>query len=244
MSNKQPAAGQRETETSRLLKLALDDIKAKYGPDSNAPKAYHNQCHSLDVIEAVTVLGNMAIAGGRIRPADLALLQLAAAFHDAEQNKGADNESASAALAAKAIKAGGQFNDQEIMTVQKLIKATRINISARRVKQQAGRDYRQQILADADLANLGLDTERYWQSLCNIFVETRQMKGQDNQAFRNYLIERSNFITNHTYLSDEANTAFPNKPANVQFIKDLIRSDKLRSPNKSSSKLRTAGSLS
>ena len=105
-------------------------------------RAYHDRRHLLDVLEAVDALGALAD--------DPALVQLAAWFHDAVYEIGADdNEEQSALLAERRLQ--GQVPDPS--AVAGLVRTT--------ARHDPRGDRNAMVLCDADLAVLGAPADRY-----------------------------------------------------------------------------------
>ncbi len=208
-----------------LANQAFELINAKYGPEGQNPKGYHNVVHSHDVVGATTTLCDLAIANRKITPKDKALLIISGAFHDFEQDLGSGLNEVSSALAAReAMRNTGVFTPLDEVTVEEVILATQIHYEDGVMLQAATKDnLLAQIVADADLAALGRETEIFWDRSVGLYAE---LCG-DNPTIENqitFLETTAKLLRNHDYYTDEARELFPHQAANLAYVEIVLSS--------------------
>jgi len=218
MSELEKSNERREQIIAKLVADALAQVSQKYGPEGQNPKAYHNLDHTLSVMKATADLCDFVICEGRMKPFYKDLLMVAAAHHDIEQDMGPENEAASAEIAAEKMKEVGIFTEIDIRTVERVILATKIEVTEEGVTQSASDNLLTQILADADLSNVGRDTDTYMHNLYNLYVELNPGKDLEDREYYDYLGKQRQFNSNHKFYTPEANVLFPGKEENIKFL--------------------------
>jgi predicted metal-dependent HD superfamily phosphohydrolase len=203
----------KETVTESLIRDALSELTAKYGTgngDGQNPKNYHNLIHTQDVIAAAKQIAQSS--------PDLPLVEIAAAFHDLEQDLGSGpNEKSSAATAAKKMTETGSFTENEIHKVTTMILATTAHFENGTIIQAVTPgDYLSQILADADLSALGREPTVYWQKTLDL---SKEIPNTDILAFTRLQIT---LLKNHQFYTAEAAELFPHQQQNLKFIEDRL----------------------
>jgi predicted metal-dependent HD superfamily phosphohydrolase len=178
------------------LRVGLDDPGDGDGRElllrwQEPHRRYHNEQHLASMLEHLDVLADEAD--------DIDAVRLAAWFHDAVYEPGAeDNEEASAALAAAVLSDGG-MPLQRVAEVARLVRLTATHNSAEE-------DRNGGVLCDADLAVLGSDATEYAQYAADIRVEYAHV---DDEAFRagriavlQRLLERQPFYCTDRFRAD------------------------------------------
>lgn len=148
-------------------------------------RTYHSLEHTLDVYaSAIGIAEQEGVVGE-----DLALLKIAALFHDSGFTvQAADHETAGCAIVQEVLPGFG-FTETQVARVCGLIMATRIP--------QSPRDLLEQILCDADLDYLGRgDFKRIGDTL---FAEMRAYGTLSTEREWNELQVR--FLESHTYFT-------------------------------------------
>lgn len=167
-------------------------ILARLRNDLPAERTYHSLEHTLDVYaSAIGIAEQEGVTGD-----DLALLKIAALFHDAGfAVQDADHEQAGCDIV-RGVLPGFDFSEAQVDRVCGLIMATRIP--------QSPRDHLEEILCDADLDYLGrsdfkrigdtlfaemraygaLSTEREWNELQVRFIEKHRYFTATNKRAR------------------------------------------------------------
>ncbi len=161
-------------------------ILARLRNDLPADRSYHSLEHTLDVYaSAIGIAEQEGIVGE-----DLALLKIAALFHDAGFTvQDADHEQAGCGIVREVLP-GFDFTEGQVDRVCGLIMATRIP--------QSPRDQLEEILCDADLDYLGrADFKRIGDTL---FAEMRAYGILGTEREWNELQVR--FLEKHRYFTD------------------------------------------
>jgi hypothetical protein len=203
-----------ERAAKLLIERAYSEIERKYGEKGLTPKKYHNVQHSKDVVAATEAIADKAIESGKITPKDKILLSIAAAYHDFEQDLGDDaaNVEESAMQACWQMEEAGVFSYDDIEQVAHTIFGTVVRHKDGHLL-QAGGDIFAQILADADLSNLGSDQDRYWDRALSLFAELHP----DNRGMEAFMRENHDLLAHHKYFTDEARELFPHQSDNLDF---------------------------
>jgi predicted metal-dependent HD superfamily phosphohydrolase len=156
-----PAAA-RASVVDTIVSGEVGYLAQRYGDASHRgaePLVYHNAAHTTGCIDAVLRIGERLVGAGLLEAWDVHLLRVAAAFHDHEQGLEAGaNESASADAAESAMRAHpGIFSERDIARVRGAVLATRVEFAGGKLVQMVdAQDRFSMVLADADLAHLGL----------------------------------------------------------------------------------------
>ncbi|MGN6396846.1 MAG: HD domain-containing protein [Mucilaginibacter sp.] len=170
---------------------------------------YHNSTHTLDVVESAYRLGQ---AEG-ISSADMELLLTAAYYHDSGfLVKMAGHEEESCRIARETLP-GFNYNAGEIERICGMIMATRLP--------QSPKNYLEEILADADLDDLGRDD--FFIIGDKLFLEnTIYGDDIDPHAWR---LKQLEFMQKHHYFTKSAiNLRQAKKDANLERIKAQLES--------------------
>jgi uncharacterized protein len=148
--------------------------------------SYHNIDHTADVMQAVSLIGDME----GIDEKNKRLLLTAALFHDTGFLIGREeHESASCDLAIQYLPGFG-YQPAEIETICGMIMATRIP--------QSPRNHLEEILCDADLDYLGRDD---FFTLSNRLFTELQAEGivKDEEEWN---MQQADFMGSHSYFSE------------------------------------------
>jgi predicted metal-dependent HD superfamily phosphohydrolase len=215
----------RELVARSLVDKALMELEKLYRVDSTDPKAYHNREHAMEVIDAAEQIANELIAHDLLSPDEGDLVVIAAAYHDISHQKGRQtNEEESAALAEEAMRATGLFSEEEIARVKSAILATKVSFPEGKFQQNISEDsdILSKILADADLASLGRDYDSFWKSSLNLWRENEGRSTVTYEEITYYMPGEIKFLKDHRFHTQEAETLFPNKPANIAELERLL----------------------
>ena len=216
---------ERETQIALLVDQAYEIIEQKYGLGSPNPKEYHNADHARDVVGSAALIADIAAASGNIEDSEKGLAIIAAAYHDVEQDLGKDlDEAASAELAAQKMSETGNFTPDEIQAVKDAILATkyRIDDDGRLTQSAASDNYLAQIVADADLANLGKEPADYWDRSVKFFHETHPGQELEGEVLREFADSQVKLLRNHRFYTREAENRFPHRFENERFTQNQI----------------------
>lgn len=219
-----PKPENREQAVKLLVRKGLSLVDLRYGNYGSAPKAYHNVAHTISVIDATEEICDLAIDRGKIKAGFKDHLAVAAAFHDVVQDHGQENEVLSAEEAAKEMLEIGHFNEIDIRTVQNAITATQLVKDNGNVVQMAVEGYLTRIVADADLASLGGNSETYLTNLFNLYEELSQT-AEVGSIYKFIREQALNFNANHSFLTEEANVLFPCKQVNINFALEYVENN-------------------
>jgi predicted metal-dependent HD superfamily phosphohydrolase len=194
------------------LRVGLDDPGDGNGRElllrwQEPHRRYHNEQHLASMLQHLDVLADEA--------ADIDAVRLAAWFHDAVYEPGAeDNEDASAALAAAVLSDGG-LPLQRVAEVARLVRLTAAH-------NPAEEDRNGGVLCDADLAVLGSDAAEYAQYAADIRAEYAHI---DDEAFRagrvavlQRLLDRQPFYFTHRFRADREAVARRNMQAELTLL--------------------------
>lgn len=209
-----------QLEVERIKTSVLKLIDRKYGPAGNEPKFYHNTKHTLAVLAAAEEISNLAFSRGLISERDRQLVTIAAVCHDSHHSaKRRNNELLSANFAKSQMRKAGVFTDAEQDLVWNMIMATQVKFTDKKVYQSArAGNYMDQLLADADLSNLGQPFEQYWQGTSNLYQENHGAPGSTKEVARFGL----EFIKKHSFYTKEANQLFPHQADNIVHLQELL----------------------
>jgi predicted metal-dependent HD superfamily phosphohydrolase len=209
-----------EAAVTDITSSALAKIEESYGPNSENPKTYHNIQHTVEVMHAVDLLAHRAVDNGRLGAEDYPSLMLSAACHDVVHDPGVDSEGLSAEYAAEQMRQSGALGKKSVHRAKQLIGATRMkNENGLLVQSADKKDYAQQLLADADLANLGKPFEQYWSATTALYKERCPEK---IPSIREVAVFGYDFIKGHQFYTQEAYELFPHKDKNLEHLEDLL----------------------
>lgn len=207
---------------SKVLLLGMSAVAKRYGwgeGDGERPLKYHNAQHTLDVWTAVTVLGDLALVRGLISEDEWVALQVAAIYHDIEQDLGGGkNEAESARVAQEAMEKIGGFGDDQIERVGRYILATRVAFDEKGyMSQAAGSDLGEQIMADADLCALGQNIyQDRSRRLALEFVGRDELSEEEEKKF---WLGQVRFLESREYITPLAKEVFDLKSANLELAR-------------------------
>jgi predicted metal-dependent HD superfamily phosphohydrolase len=215
-----------EMITHTLADQAFKVIEAKYGPNGQNPKSYHNVEHSRDdVVGSLNALADLAIARGRISSRDKALLIIGGAFHDIEQDLGSGlNEAASTRVAHAAMRTVDIFTPLDEAIVEQVIMSTVVRFENGIMLQSAPKgNLLAELMADADLSPLGRDAQTYWDRSARVFTELSGHESTtENQVA--FLENQIRLLQNHRFYTPEANELFPHQEENLEYTKAVLTS--------------------
>ena len=171
MSNSSARIVERNEAAALIAHNEFLTIERRYGSAKTAPLSgvwlpYHGVSHTREAHEAAFQTAQLLVSAGRLDPAYVPLVRIAAAYHDHEQDRvpGA-NECASADAATAAMtdaRFARDFSERDREFVRAAIMATVIQFDDRgRLRQSVNmsgdpaRILTEMIMADADLVSLG-----------------------------------------------------------------------------------------
>ncbi|QRM89045.1 HD domain-containing protein [Lacinutrix sp. WUR7] len=153
--------------------------------NENLPKhfTYHNIKHTLYVYEKAIHIANKE----KVNSQDIALLKIAALYHDIGFTKShLEHEKASCEIAKKQLKNYG-YSKEDIHTICGMIMATKIP--------QSPKNLLEQILADADLEYLA--TSKYLKTSTSLYQELLHFNPDLSED--DWIDIQIKFIKNHRY---------------------------------------------
>lgn len=199
----------------------LESIDRRYGPNSKNHKKYHNADHPRNIVRPA-VEAICRLAGVPIR--ERKLLEHAAIYHDYFNGiyRGLDEE-LSAKAAVRAMEETGVFYAADSSLVRWVIPGTACQLEGPHIYQKAAEmDEYAQILADADLAAIGMPPEISWPSAISLheeFYPDMPLVGGEIIKLAQFEIEVQR---NHTYFTSEAQELFPHKHQNIDYLQSII----------------------
>lgn len=202
------------TAEEQLLFDTEEYIKAYFAEHMSAEYVFHDLNHTVQTVAAARMVGE----GFELDARDMMVLELATWFHDTGYVSGPQNhEERSCVLADHFLR--GKISDPELEQIFGCIRATRVP--------QNPQNLLEQIIADADLSHLGM--ESYWDRTSRFRQElilTKQVIMSDLD-WVNFEIE---FLLNHHYHTPVANELFNKRKA--KHIQQLIKQKHRLSPGK------------
>lgn len=182
---------------------------------ANLPAGYvfHNPEHTAQTVAAAKVIGEGFVLNER----DMAVLLLATWFHDTGYSQGPeDHEERSCANAEKFL--AGKVTDDELKDILGCIRATKVP--------QNPQTLLEQIICDADLSHLGMET--YWDRNSRLrqeFTLTRS-KVMSDQEWVDFEL---NFMLTHEYHTVVARELFNKRKA--KHIQQLLKQRRRLNPS-------------
>lgn len=214
-----------ESITTELVNYALSEVERKYGTgegDGLNPKKYHNRAHSEEVLTAARRIAQLSLEAKKIAASDISLIEIAASFHDIEQDlKSGQNEAESAQVAEEEMRKRG-FNEEDIQKVKRMILASTVYFVDGVSKQSATDEYLTKIISDADLASLGSETHIYWKSAKRLLQEIKTTDEPPREDVIAFTEGQTPFLTNHQYYTEEAKALFIHKQENIEFVSEYL----------------------
>lgn len=209
------------TSINELVTTCLGEIERKYGTgrnDGEFPHKYHNRMHTEEVIADTLAIADLAIQNGTLLPRQKELLHVAAAFHDIEQmTPEYGNELASSDIMENMVAPTHLFTLDELLEIREAILGTETSfINGVRTQIYAQSDLAK-ILADADLAHLGKETQTYREHSEKLFSEF--FPNETVQEREDFLKESAVLLENHRYFMPEAERSFPHQEENLLFVR-------------------------
>jgi predicted metal-dependent HD superfamily phosphohydrolase len=208
-----------------LIEFFQKNIGAEY--------VFHDFQHTRNVVEAVTDLGEAC----GVSEKELELLQLAAWFHDAGYDKGADEHEERSCRYARKFLSKYHLPEEDLQTIGRCIMATKLpNKPA---------DLLEEIICDADLSHLG--KKSYWDRCGRIRQELLLTKSlvMSEQEWVEFELD---FMNRHRYFTPAAEEVYNARklkhikqlrkqqlrlnPKEVESVEDLARQDKKKKKEK------------
>ena len=197
----------------QLLRESESYVQAFFEEKISDKYVFHDFEHTVQTVGAAKALAE----GFELPERDLALVQLAAWFHDTGYSNGpAQHEEASCAHISLFLK--DKIEDDDLKIILGCIRATRIPQSPVSILEQ--------VLCDADLSHLGMKT--YWDrtgKLRQEFILTRELI-MSEQDWINFEL---NFMLGHEYHTTVARETFNKKKA--KHIQQLLKQKRRLSPD-------------
>jgi predicted metal-dependent HD superfamily phosphohydrolase len=201
------------TTHEQLLKEAENHIKDFFVENLSASYVFHDPEHTAQTVAAAKVIGE----GFRLSERDETVLLLATWFHDTGYSHGpSDHEERSCSNAEFFLK--GKISEDELSDVFACIRATKVP--------QTPHTLLEQIICDADLSHLGMET--YWDrnsKLRQEFTLTRNNVMSDLE----WVDFEINFLLTHEYHTVVAQELFNKRKA--KHVQQLLKQKRRLSPN-------------
>ncbi|MDX2135999.1 MAG: DUF5706 domain-containing protein [Saprospiraceae bacterium] len=202
------------TKPSPLLQETEAYIAEYFEQHFDPQYVFHNLEHTVQTVAAARLLGE----GCQLPPHEMQLLELATWFHDTGYAVGPEgHEERSCNLADRFLR--GKISEEDLERIFGLIRSTKVP--------QAPQNHLEEIICDADLSHLGMDT--YWDrtgKLRQEFILTREMIMSEQQWIEFEL----DFMLHHEYHTAVAREMFNKKKA--KHIKRLLKQKRRLSPDK------------
>lgn len=194
--------------TQEAEKYITDLLEEKLGDNYS----YHNLSHTLGVRDACLEIGT----GMNLKGEELEMLELAALFHDTGFVAQYDGHEEASQRIAKAFLEQKKYKDKKLNKVLRCIEITQMGKEPETMLEQ--------IMKDADLANLG--STDYLHTLDGLRYEWEVMLGQVHSDKEWFELNRS-FLKNHSYYTSYADTTFgPQVQKNQKALKKLAKAQK------------------
>lgn len=215
-----------EVVVEELRKFARSEVLRKYGTGSGngeSPKEYHNLLHTDGVYSAAKKIEELAVENGRISQTDIPLVEIAAAFHDIEQDLGGGvNEEKSASIAEEQMRKAGIYSEEDITKVVGMILGTKVYFEDGILKQSATNDYLSKIVCDADLSSLGDEQDVYVSTSTGLLYEITKTHEPTDEQIQGHMKNQMNLLSNHQFYTDEATIIYPHQGENLVFAEKLV----------------------
>lgn len=196
----------------RLKSLPIvTGILTRLSNELSAQLSYHSAAHTADVINEALLLAERDL----LPQAEVTLLVIAAAFHDAGfLEKDSENEEIGAAWAEQAMRSVGSYSEQDRSRVRGMILDTRprrVGEGFRQVPSEPLSGY----LLDADVANLG--REDFFEKIDLLQKELRE---KDRRAFLQRVFD---FVSAHEWYTPAAQALRTKKKTeNLKALRKLL----------------------
>ena len=191
---------------------ALVSIRERYDKEHK----FHVSEHSLCVIKSADKIARLALERGKIKPYQVPLIGIAAAFLDYWFNiiDKRDNEKLSAESAVKEMQRFNCFELSHYNEVSGLIVATSVREFFPRIIQSADPNNNpQKVLCDADLSQFGMQPEEFikW---ADMYKDELRLTGRVTDM--GYWQFEETILGNHVWWMPETAEIFPHLADNVQ----------------------------
>ncbi|MBL7825231.1 MAG: HD family phosphohydrolase [Saprospiraceae bacterium] len=201
------------TTVEQLLKETELHIKDFFAEHLSESYVFHNPEHTAQTVAAAKIIGE----GFRLNERDMLVLMLATWFHDTGYSDGPDNhEERSCANAERFLR--GKISDDDLNDLVGCIRATKVPQNPQSILEQ--------VICDADLSHLGMDT--YWDRNSRLrqeFTLTRSKVMSDNE----WVDFELNFMLTHEYHTVVAQELFNKRKA--KHIQQLLKQKRRLNPN-------------
>jgi hypothetical protein len=228
----------------KITRKNLDVVRRDYGDGGpESPKEYHNELHTLGVMENVKKLiaaWNKEFPDDLITARDEMLLEIAASGHDRVQNareripdaRPGDNERLSAEDVIADMREAGGYSEKDTALVRAAILGTIPEFGKGKLGQpmtetrqmlESGEITEYQfelakILADADLGNLGQGTQEFGEWTMRLFKELKK----NPEELKDFLQDEKSILETHTWVSKVGAQVFPYKQESIDAIKKIL----------------------
>jgi predicted metal-dependent HD superfamily phosphohydrolase len=199
----------------------LNEVVRRLRDNLPAERQYHSAHHTADEVlpAAEQLAGMLGITGEQKR-----LLLTAAAFHDTGYMNGPDkgHEERSIEIAQELLPSYG-YTPSQIEEVACIIRATKWP--------QQPRNLVEQVMADADLAMVGLPWDKFTARQNQLRVELEAIDGIDFTDIEWYE-EQLDFISSHSFFTDAAHALFDEqKDRNIATMRKYLEEWKAAKPS-------------
>ena len=132
-----------------------------------------------------------------------------------------ENEKESAMKAKKMMEESKLFSEEEIKGVEDMIMSTRVSFDSEGMKQSFvdNNNYLTLIIADADVANLGIDSDYYWVCTEDLMREVFKINYPSRDQMISFLNGSLKLLKNHNYFTIEAQDRYQNQQTNFEYTK-------------------------
>ncbi len=210
-----------------ILAQTANHLTAFFQKNIGAEYVFHDLTHTKQVVEAVVEIG----LGSGVSERELALLQLAAWFHDCGYAQGAEGHEERGCQQAVHFLSKHGVPDQDLDIVTRCIMATRLPFKPK--------DLLEEILCDADLSHLG--KKIYWDR-CGRLRQEILLARNTVMSEPEWVAFELDFMNNHRYFTGMAEELYNERklkhikqlrkhqlrlnPQAVESVDDLARKDK------------------
>ncbi len=204
-------------EPPQLLQETERYIQEYFNRNVQPQFVFHNLEHTAQTVAASKMIGE----GFNLSEKDLTLLLLATWFHDTGYAAGPEDHEERSCRFAEAF-LSGKLAPQDIAIVNACIRSTKVP--------QKPESLLEQIICDADLSHLGMET--YWERNSRLRQEFNLTRGilMNDQEWTDFEL---NFLLNHEYHTGIAKELFNKRKA--KHIQQLIKQKQRLNPHLSPS---------
>ncbi|MEI6410366.1 MAG: Pycsar system effector family protein [Bacteroidota bacterium] len=202
------------TATEQLLPEIEGHIRTYFAARMSPEFVFHNLAHTAQTVAATRMIGE----GFELDPHEMMLLEVATWFHDTGYAEGpANHEERSCDNAIQFLQ--GKLSDSDLDIICNIIRATKVP--------QQPNTLLEQIICDADLSHLGMDS--YWDRNGRFRQElilTRNLIMTEQE----WVDFELNFMLNHSYHTVVANELFNKRKA--KHVQQLLKQKRRLNPEK------------